>query len=466
MEQINHFIWTYLFLPLFLLCGAWLTWRCGFLQFRRFSLAMRETVGRAFGKQKPDTGSLTPLQAASTALAATVGTGNIVGTAQAIAMGGPGAVFWLWAAALLGMAIKYAEIFLGVQYRRFDRENRPVGGPMYYIRSLGRSFAPLAAAYAALAALSSLSMGNMSQINSSVSAIAGAVQSFYPLSGNERFLLRLALGLALALTTAAIIAGDAKRVGRATELLVPFMGLIFLGLTAIVIACHGQRLLPALCWIVHDAFTPRAALGAAGGITLREAIHWGIRRGAFSNEAGLGSAAIAHASAETDSPVEHGLWGIFEVFADTIVICTATALTILCSGIDIPWGSIPGPELLGTAFATVFGTKWASIILAASLSLFAFSTVIGCSVYGLRCVEYLLGEAAGGIYRIFYVICALLGSIMSTNFVWAASDTVNALMAVPNFIALFALSGRVSSAVNGHFFSSSKYNTNPRKHVS
>ena len=453
LEILNRYIWTWVFLPCFLLCGALLTWRCRGLQFRRFSLAMRRTVGRAFSKQEAEGGSLTPLQAASTALAATVGTGNIVGTAQAIAMGGPGAVFWLWAAALLGMVIKYAEIFLGLRYKSQDRSGRPVGGPMYYIRlGCGRRFAPLAGLYAALAALSALSVGNMSQINGSVRAIAGAVQAFLPLSGEELFRLRLFLGLGLALVTAAIIAGDAKRVGRAAELLVPFMSLIFIGLTAAVVICHAQRLLPALAEIVSGAFRPRAALGAASGLTLREAIHWGVRRGAFSNEAGLGSAAIAHAATDAPSPAEHGLWGVFEVFADTIVICTATALAILCSGVEIPWGTIPGPELLGAAFGTVFGRKGAFLIMAVSLSLFAFSTVIGCSVYGLRGVEFLCGESAGGVYRLLYTVCVLLGSIMSTSFVWMAADTVNVLMAVPNFVALFLLSGQVARAANEQFF--------------
>ena len=240
--------------------------------------------------------------------------------------------------------------------------------------------------------------------------------------------------------------------GRAAELLVPFMSVAFLLITMAVVACHGQKLLPSLGRIVSEAFRPKAALGAAGGLGLRQTILWGVRRGAFSNEAGLGSAAIAHASVQDERPEMHGLWGVFEVFADTVVICTATALAILCSGVDIPWGSVPGPELLGAAFATVFGAKSAKLIMAASLSLFALSTVFSCSIYGLRCAEYLFGRVAGGLYRLLYPVCVIFGSVLSVSLIWSAADTINALMALPNFIALFALSGKVSSAVKGTFF--------------
>lgn len=442
MEQLNRFIWTYLFLPCLLLCGLLLTLRCGVPQVRRFGLMLRCTIGG--GRHGETEGEISPLQAASTALAATVGTGNIVGTAQAIAMGGRGAVFWMWAAAFLGMAIKYGEILLGVKYRVRRRDGQLSGGPMYYIeRGLGPRFAPLGAMYAALAALSVLSMGNMSQINGCVSAITHAAASFTALSPESAFHLRLGLGLGAALLAAVILAGDAKRVGRVTELLVPFMSAAFLIFTSAVVICHAQQLPPVLRGIVHDAFSPRAALGAAGGLGLKEAMHWGIRRSAFSNEAGLGTAAIAHAAASADNPARHALWGIFEVFADTIVISSATALAILCSGVEIPWGAVPGPELLQSAIATVFGSRCASLFMALSLSLFGFSTVVGCSIYGVRCVQYLFGESSGGLYRLVYAACVVIGSVMSTNLVWAAADTVNALMSVPNFIALFALSGLI-----------------------
>ena len=453
MEKINSLIWSYIFLPGLAISALVLSVRCSWLQFRRFGHAMSSTVGRAFRRGEGGSGSITPLQAASTALAATVGTGNIVGTAQAIAMGGRGAVFWLWAAAALGMIIKYAEIYLGIRYRAKNRDGSYVGGPMYYIRQgLGRRFRTLAALYAFFAALSVLGMGNMCQINSSVGAITDTVKTFAALSAEDEFRLRLTLGAVLAILIFVILSGGAARVGRVTEILVPFMGLAFLLFTAIVLVCHADRLIPTLRDIVCEAFRPKAALGAAGGLGFASALHWGVRRGAFSNEAGLGTAAIAHAPAQADSPSEHGLWGIFEVFADTVVICTATALAILCSGTDIPWGTTPGPELLQSAFSTVFGVRCASLFMSLTLSLFAYSTVIGCSIYGIRCVQYLFGECSGNAYRLVFSICAVLGSVMSTTFIWTAADTVNALMALPNFIALIVLSKKIGIDTRKQFF--------------
>lgn len=453
MEGINEIIWSYFFLPCVLVCGAVLTRRCAYLQFRRFGRAIGSTIGRAFRSGAKDESGVTPLQAASTALAATVGTGNIVGTAQAIAMGGRGAVFWLWVAALFGMIIKYAEVFLAVRYRKKDSSGKYIGGPMYYIElGLGSSFVPLAVAYAAFAALSVLSMGNLAQINGSVSAVMNTIREFTALSGETEFRLRLGMGFVLALTLVFVMAGDAKRVGKVTQVLVPAMSLLFVIFTVLVVVCHAQRLLPTLGAIVTEAFSPRAAFGAAGGIGLRQAIHWGIRRSAFSNEAGLGFAAIAHGSAQADCAPEHALWGIFEVFADTIVICTLTALAILCSGVSVPWGSAVGSELLQSAFATVFGGRCSSIFMAVSLFLFAFSTVLGCSIYGVRCVEYIFGERAGPIYRFAFAACVVLGSVMSGSLVWAVADTANAFMSVPNFIALFALSGKLGRETRRHFF--------------
>ena len=462
---LNDFLWSFLFLPCVVLCGLTLSLRCGALQFRRFGLALRSTLFKP-SDEAEGSESVTPFQAASTALAATVGTGNIVGTAQAIAMGGPGAVFWLWAAALLGMMVKYAEVYLGVRFRQRLPDGSLCGGPMYYIRfGLGRRFAPLAAGYAALAAVSALSMGNLTQVNSSVSAICHAVTAFIPLSGTELFKLRLVLGLCLAVLTAFILEGGIKKVGRVTGLLVPFMSLAFLTLTVAVIVCHVRRLPAVLADIIAGAFKPRSVLGAAGGLTLRQTVLWGFRRGAFSNEAGLGSAAIAHGSARTDSPVEHGLWGIFEVFVDTVVICSATALAILCSGVEIPWGSLPGPELLGKALATVYSERCAALVLSLSLFLFAFSSVIGSSVYGAACLRYLFGSRAEGPYRVLYTLCVLLGSVLSVSLIWLMTDTVNVLMSVPNFIALFALSGLISRDVKGYFFEKAKISSNICKSV-
>ncbi len=416
--------------------------RCGFLQFRRFGLTMRSTIGEAFKPSKTDGNSVSPLQAASTALASTVGTGNIVGTAQAITMGGPGAVFWLWVTALFGMIIKYAEILLALKYRQRDAQENYIGGPMYYIEALGKPFAPLAAAYAVFALLSALGMGNMSQTNSGISAVSLAVNQFVPMSDRQEFVFRIILGMSLAILVYIILSGGAKRIGKAAGFLVPLMSIAFILVSLIVLICYAHKLPEALKNIVVSAFNSKAFGGAAAGIGMREAMHWGIRRSAFSNEAGLGSSAMAHAAAATDDFAKHSLWGIFEVFADTIVICTATALVILSSGISIPWNTTPGPELFQNALATVFGQKLSAIFMSGAMLIFAFATVIGWSLYGAQCVSYLLGSAALPVYRLLYCICTAVAGIMSTKFVWTVADCANALMAIPNFIALFLLSGK------------------------
>lgn len=453
MNSLNNIIWNYFFLPGMLLCGALLSFGTGFPQFRRFGKAMRLSIGRAF-RSDPEGGGISPFQAASTALASTVGTGNIVGTAQAICMGGPGAVFWLWLAAFFGMMVKCAEIFLSVQYRKQSPDGW-LGGPMYYIcAALGSPFAPLAFAWAAFAALSALGMGNLSQINGAISAIVSAADKFFIIDAEGELCLRLAVGVVLGLLLALICSGGAKSIGQAAGFIVPFMSLAFILLSLIVIICHAQRLPGVLVEILSLALSPKAAAGAAGGLSVREAIHWGIRRSAFSNEAGLGSSAIAHAAADTDSPYTQSMWGIFEVFADTILICSATAFCILCAAVPIPYGSIAGPELLQSAFATVFGDKLSSLFIAGAMGLFAFATVIGWYFYAGRCTDFLAAplKKRGGIhaalagilsrlYRLFYIICVPLGCVMSTEFVWEAADTANALMSVPNLLALFLLSG-------------------------
>jgi len=452
LSSFNEILWSWFFLPCVILCGGLLTIRCGALQFRRFGFAMKATVGKAFHQAEDSHNTVTPLQAASTALASTVGTGNIVGTAQAICMGGPGAVFWLWVAALFGMIIKYAEIYLSLLYRNKSESGEYIGGPMYYIeKGLGNRFAPLAASYAVFAAISALGMGNMSQMNSLSASVTSAINEFTALNTRQECLLRLCLGICLAVLIGIILSGGAKRVGKAAELLVPFMSVLFIAITLVVLICHAQNLLPVLSGIIRSAFSPGAAGGAAGGIALKETIHWGIRRSAFSNEAGLGSAGIAHAPVNTSHPEEHSLWGIFEVFADTIVLCTLTALVILCSGISIPWGITPGPELLQCAFSTVFSRRISAVFMAASMSLFAFATVIGWSLYGLQCIHGLFGKKAERIYCGIFVCFTAIGCVMSTDIVWLVSDTANALMSVPNFIALFLLSGQISVGCNSFF---------------
>ena len=435
LDKLNDLVWTGIFLPCVLLCGLLLSLRSRFLQLRLFPASLRQLTkgGRGDG--------VSPVQAASTALASTLGTGNIVGTAQAIAMGGPGAVFWMWAAALLGMAVKFAEIGLSVATRRRDGAGYS-GGPMYYIGSLGEKFRPLALMYALLAALSAFGIGNLSQISSAAGAVAGAAEKIAPELDPRR--LRLWLGVILTLTAWLILRGGAAGVGRAAERLVPSMAGLFLLLSLFVLCCHAQALPAALRAIVTGAFSPRTAVSGIGGFGTAQAIQWGLRRGAFSNEAGLGSSAIAHGSAAARSPGEQGLWGIFEVFADTIVICTATALTILCSGEGIPWGSSPGAELLLSAWETCIPAAPAACFMALSLLLFAFTSVLGWALYGTQCVRFLWGEKAAAPYRLCFSLAITVGCLVSLRTVWAAADLLNGLMAIPNFIALFALSGKAA----------------------
>ena len=435
LDKLNDLVWTGIFLPCVLLCGLLLSLRSRFLQLRLFPASLRQLTkgGRGDG--------VSPVQAASTALASTLGTGNIVGTAQAIAMGGPGAVFWMWAAALLGMAVKFAEIGLSVATRRRDGAGYS-GGPMYYIGSLGEKFRPLALMYALLAALSAFGIGNLSQISSAAGAVAGAAEKIAPELDPRR--LRLWLGVILTLTAWLILRGGAAGVGRAAERLVPSMAGLFLLLSLFVLCCHAQALPAALRAIVTGAFSPRTAVSGIGGFGTAQAIQWGLRRGAFSNEAGLGSSAIAYGSAAARSPGEQGLWGIFEVFADTIVICTATALTILCSGVGIPWGSSPGAELLLSAWETCIPAAPAACFMALSLLLFAFTSVLGWALYGTQCVRFLWGEKAAAPYRLCFSLAITVGCLVSLRTVWAAADLLNGLMAIPNFIALFALSGKAA----------------------
>lgn len=444
MEILNSALWSVLFLPLFLLCGVILGLRCHFLPLRNFGSALGMVL-----KKQDSGGMVTQLQAVCTALASTVGTGNIIGTAQAIAMGGQGAVFWLWVSAIPAMLIKYAEIFLGLRFRqRVDGEY--VGGAMYYIEYglCGRSKV-LAVMYAFFAAVSVLCMGTMAQIGGAVGALEQAAAEF-GFAGTARRMLRLLLGVALSIVLFRVLSKGARGVGEASALLVPLMSGVFIIFTLIIIICHAQKLPSVLRGIIHDAFSLRAVSGAAGGLALKHALHWGVRRGAFSNEAGLGYAAMAHGSTGGD-PAKQGLWGVFEVFADTVVICTLAALAILVSGVEIPWGQLVGAHLLQSAAATVFGHRLSAVFLALSLFLFGFTTVIGSSLYGLYCVRYIFGEGADKIYRLLICLCVVLGSLMTTSAVWAAADTVNALMSLPNFIALLGLSALIGRESRAYF---------------
>ena len=451
---LNTVAWMYILLPCVFIGGIYITFGTGAVQFKRFGYAMKNTLGKLFHKQEAGEGAVTPLQAVTTALAATVGTGNIVGTSQAIAMGGYGAVFWLWMAALLGMVIKYSEVVLSIRYRERDANGDWVGGPMYYIQNgLGKSWKWLAVMFSVLGALAAFGIGNMSQSNSIVGSVTGAVAALTPGGVNEQtaLILRWALGIGLAALTALVLFGGIKRIGSVTEKLIPFMSAAYVLMTLIVIFGNLRGIIPAFGKIFAGAFNPQAVLGGATGYALKECIVWGLRRSAFSNEAGLGSAPIAHAAAECKTPVDQGLYGIFEVFMDTLVICTLTALTIIISGVDISFGVKPGSELITAAFSTVLGGKFASVFIAIALALFAYSTILGWSLYGTRCVQHMFGIKVSKVYQMIFIVMIVVGSVSSLDFVWDIADTLNGMMAIPNFIALFALSPVVFKLTKDYF---------------
>ncbi len=410
MEQWNEWLWLWGFLPLFALCA----WRLG--RFTR--LAPLRSLPRALTlpfRREGSRGTMSPLQAACTALSASIGTGNIVGTAQALLMGGPGALLWLWIGAVPGMLVRYGEIVLG----------QLKGGPMAYIRqALGKGSAGL---YAALALISAFCMGNLAQANSLCAALAEEIGSFGAPGFGAGW--RLALGLGLALLTWRILRGGAGAVGRAAERLVPVMGLMYLSLGAWVLLICRSALPKALALIWKEGLRPRA---------MTAAVLWGLRRGVFSNEAGLGTAALAHAALRAEDPRQHGLWAVFEVTADTL-ICTVTGLLILCSPAAQKYGSLPGAEALTKALSEVVGPAPAGLLVSLSLLLFGFSTILGSSVFAGTCLRWL----TGGLPPLFapvWSLCALLGAILPTGAVFSAADTVNVLMALPNLTALFLLS--------------------------
>ena len=448
---LNSIAWLYILLPCVFVGGLYLTVGSGAVQFRHLAYSMKNTVGKMFKKSEAGKGAVTPLQAVTTALAATVGTGNIVGTSQAIALGGYGAVFWLWIAALLGMVVKYSEVTLAIKYRERDAKGDWVGGPMYYITNgMGQGWRWLAVLFCIFAALASFGIGNMSQANSIVGSLNGAIEAFYPAFNGEA-VVNWIVGLFLASITAVVLFGGIKRIGSVTEKLVPVMSVLYIIFTLVVIFGNIDKIGYCLKLIVTAAFAPKAVMGAASGIVLKNAIVWGLRRSAFSNEAGLGSAPIAHAAADTEGPVNQGVYGIFEVFADTIVICTLTALTIIISGVPIEFGVKPGSELITSAFSTIWGAKFSALFVAVALMLFAYSTILGWSLYGTRCVQYLLGIKASKVYQLIFIVVIVVGSVTSLNAVWDIADTLNGLMAIPNFIALFGLSPVVFKLTKEHF---------------
>lgn len=442
-QLVNQWIWGIPAMASILGVGMYLSYRTGFLQISRFGRAMQVTLGRMFRKREARDGALTPFQAVCTALAATIGTGNIAGVAGAIAIGGPGAVFWMWCSAVLGMCTKFCEVTLAVYYREKNEKGEYLGGPMYYIKNgLGKNWIFLAYLYAIFGILTVFGTGNATQVNTITAAINEALINFNLLSARGDSRVNLSIGILIAVLVAMILLGGIKRIGKVSEKLVPFMALFYVILSLIVIFLNIQRVPSVIYSIIMGAFSPKAFTGGAV-YSLFTSMKKGVSRGIFSNEAGLGTGSIAHATADTRKPVKQGFFGIFEVFADTIVICTLTALVILSSGVNIPYGMDAGAELTISGFTSTFGPL-ASLFTAVALCSFAFSTILGWGLYGARFTEFVFRSAtAVKIFLVLYALVSIVGATMNLSLIWSIAETFNGLMVIPNLIALFLLSPKV-----------------------
>ena len=429
--------------------GVYYTFRCGGGQFKWFGYIMKNTIGKIFEKKEAGEGAVTPFQAVCTALAATVGTGNIAGVTGAIALGGPGAVFWMWISALFGMCTKFAEVTLAIHFRERNDKGDWVGGPMYYIsKGLGKNWKWLGSLFALFGMLAAFGIGNMTQINSIVTSISGTINSFTPINVNTANLI---IGIIVAIFCGIVLIGGLKRIGQVTEKLVPFMAVIYILSALIIFFAHIGNIGNVLRSIFVGAFTPSAVVGGAAGITISAAVKRGVGRGVFSNEAGLGSAPIAHAAADTDSAVRQGCFGVFEVFADTIVICTLTAFAVLMSGTPINFGQAAGADLTIAAFGTTFG-RVGGIIISVGLTLFATSTILSWCLYGTRCAEFLFKTTKIiKPYQVIFCLVIILGAVTELSLVWDIADTLNGLMAIPNLVGLLGLSPIVIKLTREYF---------------
>lgn len=456
-SAVNNFIWGVPAMICIIGVGLYLSIRTRFLQIRKFPYAIKTTIGRVFRKREASDGAMTPFQAVCTALAATVGTGNIAGVAGAIAIGGPGAVFWMWISAALGMCTKFSEVTLAVHFRETNARGELVGGPMYYIKNgLGKNWRWLAALFSLFGVLTVFGTGNATQVNTITTAINSALLNYHLINEEAVSTSNLIIGIIIAILVATVLLGGVKRIGRVTEKLVPFMALIYIVLSLGVILLNLNRVPSVFASIVEGAFSPASVTGGIVG-SFFLSMKKGVSRGIFSNEAGLGTGSIAHACADTKKPVKQGFFGIFEVFTDTIVICTLTALVILCSGTPVGYGEAAGAELTISGFTSTYG-NWVSIFTAIALCCFAFSTIIGWGLYGARCIEYLLKEKSIKPFMVAYSLVAIIGATADLGLMWSVAETFNGLMAIPNLIALFLLSGTVARLVKQYFETEGKTN--------
>lgn len=454
-SAVNGIVWGIPMLILLVGTGVYLSIRTNFLQFRKFGYAMKNTLGKVFHKREAGHGEVTPFQALSTALASTVGTGNVAGVTGAIVLGGPGAVFWMWVSALFGMITKYSEVVLAVKFRERNAHGDWVGGPMYYITNgLGKNWRWLAILFSAFGAVAAFGIGNIAQINSIASSVNSTIQAFYPDAAAASGAISLGVGIIIAAFCGLVLLGGLKRIGSVAEKFVPFMAVVYILSALIVIITHIGSIGQVIGDIFYYAFNAQAIIGGTFGSALMLAIQKGVGRGVFSNEAGLGSAPMAHAATSETNPVKQGLYGIFEVFVDTIVICTLTALAVLCSGVTV--GNYGNKDLAGVtttinAFTSTYGAKAGSLIIAFGLLLFATSTILGWALYGTRCCEYLFGTKSIRTYQILFILVVVLGAVMDLSLVWEISDTLNGLMALPNLVGVIGLSGVVITLTKRHF---------------
>ncbi|HEM4314406.1 TPA: sodium:alanine symporter family protein [Streptococcus suis] len=435
-KAINNLVWGPPLLLLLVGTGVYLTLRLGVFQIGKLPTAFR----LIFSSDQSGQGDVSSFAALCTALAATVGTGNIVGVATAITTGGPGALFWMWVAAFFGMATKYAEGFLAIKYRTKDANGQAAGGPMHYITlGMGQKWKPLAVFFAISGVLVALlGIGTFSQVNSITASLETSFGLESPL-----------VSVITAISIAFVVFGGIEKISDVSTKIVPFMAILYILASITVLAVHWDQLLPTLALVFKSAFTPAAAVGGFAGATVQQAIQRGIARGVFSNESGLGSAPIAAAAAKSDNPVEQGLISMTGTFIDTLIICTLTGFTILVTD---QWSleGLAGAPLTQAAFATVFGNT-GSIALTISLVLFAFTTILGWSYYGERCIEFLFGTKAILPYRLVFVAMVALGGFLKLDLIWTIADIVNGLMALPNLIALLALSPVIIKETRQYF---------------
>lgn len=456
ITAIDAWVWQPFVMPIVLLIvGGWLTWKTGFVQIAKFRLSVKTSLGGLFGKKEGVAGTITPFQALSTALAATVGNGNIGGVATAILIGGPGAVFWMWVTATVGMATKFSEAVLGVHFRVRTARGELASGPMYYIQhgiknpGLGKALAMMFAFFGMCAAL--FGTGNMAQSNTVARTFVSAMDNLAGIS-----VPMWVPGILITVSVGLVLLGGIQRIAKTSEKLVPSMIVLYVlaGLTYVLI--HITQL-PGVLWtIVLEAFTPTAAIGGFAGAGVAQAIQAGVSRGVLSNEAGLGSAPIAHGVANVKHPVEQGTVGVFEVFIDTIVVCTMTAFVILESGL---WTEAAFQGASGDLTAAALGTTipGASAIVALSSFLFGFSTLIGWCYYGEKCFEFMFGSSRVKVYRFIFVALIMVGAVISVPLVWAIGTLLNGFMALPNLIGLFVLSGTVAKLTKDYFSGKMEY---------